>query len=269
MAIPSTTEMPATEIPQEALPCLILAKTESGATVEVASAAICSFAKQPGLLKPVLLLKLLRPKIVERYPDGPEFDSMGPLEDREGEPFIIRGKGQVPKKMRDDEPGPSNRKRPREPDYDADDEDSDARSHPNLKKTRRYVIVSDEEEEPDTPEDDKTKDPDYNPFFKDDDDLFQGPRGKREEAAENPEMTKEESVGSNAEEKPPKPIRQPFKDIHGDDGFVEDDWYEPRGPESLPYHYSEKDVRHILKRRAEKRAAAAGKEVIDLTGDSN
>ena len=269
MAIPSTTEMPATEIPQEALPCLILAKTESGATVEVASAAICSFAKQPGLLKPVLLLKLLRPKIVERYPDGPEFDSMGPLEDREGEPFIIRGKGQVPEKMRDDEPGPSNRKRPREPDYDADDEDSDARSHPNLKKTRCYVIVSDEEEEPDTPEDDKTKDPDYNPFFKDDDDLFQGPRGKREEAAENPEMTKEESVGSNAEEKPPKPIRQPFKDIHGDDGFVEDDWYEPRGPESLPYHYSEKDVQYILKRRAEKRAAAEEKEVIDLTGDSD
>ena len=96
MAIPSTTEMPATEIPPEALPCLILVKTESGAMVKVASVAICSFTKQLGLLKPVLLLKLLLPKIVERYLDGPEFDSMGPLEDREGEPFIIRGKGQVP-----------------------------------------------------------------------------------------------------------------------------------------------------------------------------
>ena len=154
MAIPSTTKMPATEIPQEALPCLILAKTESGGTVEVATTAICSFAKQPGLVKPVLMLRLLRLKIVERYPDGPEFDSMEPLEDREGEPFIIRGKGQVPEKMRDDEPGPSNQKRSREPDYNEDDEDSDARSHPNLKKPRRYVIVSDEEEEPSEPEDD-------------------------------------------------------------------------------------------------------------------
>ena len=261
--------MPATEIPQEALPCLILAKTEAGETVEVASVAMCSFTKQPGMVKPILLLRLLRLKIVERYPDGPEFDYIKPLEDREGEPFIIRGEGQVPGKMRDEEPGPSNRKRPREPDYDADDEDSDARSHPNLKKARRYIVVSDEEEEPDTPKDDKTRDPDYNPFFKDDGDLFRDPRRRREETAENPEMTKEESVGSNAEEKPPEPIRQPFKDIHGDDGFVEDDWYEPRGPESLPYHYSEKDVRYILKRRAEKRAAAEEKEVIDLTGDSD
>ena len=170
----------------------------------------------------------------------------------------------------------SNRKRPRESDYEADednddddDDDSDARSHPNVKKTRRYEIVSDEEEEPGTSEDDKTKDPDYNPFFKNYEDMFRDPRKKREEAARNQEMTKEESVGSNTEEKPPEPIRQPFKNIHGDDGFVEDDWYEPRGPESLPYHYSEKDVRYILKRRAEKRAAAEEKEVIDLTGNSD
>ena len=170
---------------------------------------------------------------MERYPDGPEFDYIEPLKDREGEPFIIRGGGQVPEKMRDDEPGPSNRKRPMEPNYDADDEDSNARSHPNLKKARRYVIVSDEEEELDTLEDDKNRDPDYNPFFKDDNDLFRDPRRKREEAAENQEMIKEESVGSNAEEKPPEPIRQPFKGIHGDDGFVEDDWYEPRGTRQL------------------------------------
>ena len=264
MATPSTTEMPAIEIPQEALPCLILSKMEAGETVEVASAAMCSFTKQLGMVKPILLLRLLCPKIVERHPDGPEFDYMEPLKDWEGEPFIIRGEGQVPEKMRDDELGPSNQKRPRESNYNADDEDSDARSHPNLKKARRYIIVSDEEEEPDTPEDDKTNDPDYNPFFKDDNDLFQDPRKQREEAAENQEMTKEESVGSNAEEKPPEPIRQPFKDIHEDDGFVEDDWYGPRGPESLPYHYSEKDVRYILKRRAEKRAATEEKEVIDL-----
>ena len=271
MPIPSVDKMAATDIPQEALPCLILAKTESGETVEVASAAMCSFARHQGLLKPVLMLRLLRPRIIERYPDGPEFDYMRPMEDREGEPFIIRGEGEM---MRDDEPGPSNRKRPRESDYEADDDnddddDSDARSHPNVKKTRRYEIVSDEEEEPGTPEDDKTKDPDYNPFFKNYEDMFRDPRKKRKEAAENPKMTKEESIGSNAEEKPPEPIGQPFKDIHGDDGFVEDDWYEPRGPDSLPYHYSEKDIQHILKRRVEKRAAAMEKEVIDLTGDSD
>ena len=45
MAIRSTTEMPATKIPQGALPCLILAETEAGETVEIASAAMCSFTK--------------------------------------------------------------------------------------------------------------------------------------------------------------------------------------------------------------------------------
>ena len=43
--------------------------------------------------------------------------------------------------IRDDKLGRSNRKRSREPDYDADDKDSDARSHPNLKKSKRYVAV--------------------------------------------------------------------------------------------------------------------------------
>ena len=242
MPIPSVDKMAATDIPQEALPCLILAKTESGETVEVASAAMCSFARHQGLLKPVLMLRLLRPKIIERYPDGPEFDYMRPMEDREGEPFIIRGEGEM---MRDDEPGPSNRKRPREPDYDADDEDSDARSHPNLKKARRYVIVSDEEEEPDTPEDDKTRDPDYNPFFKDDEELFRYPKRKQEEVARDPRVKKEESIGSNEEN---EPLKAPFKEVNEDDGFVEDDWYKPRGPDSLPYHYSERDIRHILRR---------------------
>ena len=170
--IPSTEKMAATDIPQESLPCIILAKTESGKTVEVDTAARCSFVRHLGLVKPVLMLRLLRPKIVERYPISPEFEDLTPLSDHEGEPFVIRGKNEITTTMRDDELGPSNRKCPREPDYDANDEDSEARSHPNLKKARRYIIVSDEEEEPDTPEDDKTKDPDYNPFFKDDNDLF-------------------------------------------------------------------------------------------------
>lgn len=43
MVIPSTDKMPDTDIPQEAFPLLILAKIESGGTVEVASATMCSF----------------------------------------------------------------------------------------------------------------------------------------------------------------------------------------------------------------------------------
>ena len=139
MAIPSTNEMPATEIPQGSLPCLMLAKIEAGKTVEVASAAMCSFTKQLGVVRPILLLRLLPPKIVERYPDGLEFDYMGPLEDWEGEPFIIRGKSKMPEKMRDNEPGPSNRKRPREPNYDADDKDNDARLHLFQAASRGHV----------------------------------------------------------------------------------------------------------------------------------
>ena len=129
--------------------------------------------------------------------------------------------------MRDDKPGPSNRKRPKELDYDANDKDSDARSHPNLKKPRRYVIVSDEEEEPSEPEDDRGRDPDYNPFF--DEPLF-GDLKKRtcKEAAKDPRVKEEESIGSNNEE---KPLKAPFKQVNEDDGFVEDDWCKLRGPE--------------------------------------
>ena len=57
-------------------------------------------------MKPILMLRLLRPKIVERYLDGAEFYYIEPLEDREGEPFIIQRKIERPGKMRDDEPGP-------------------------------------------------------------------------------------------------------------------------------------------------------------------
>ena len=79
-------------------------------------------------------------------------------------------------------------------------------------------------------------------------------------------MKKEESTGSNGEE---KPLKASFKEVNEDEFFVEDDWYEPRGLGSLRYHYSEGDVQRILRRRAEKRAAAMEKEVIDLTGDSD
>ena len=225
--------------------CIILAKTENRETVEVATAARCSFFWHPGLVKPVLMLRLLRSKIVERYPTSLESEDLTPFSDHKEEPFIIREKMQMQEKMRDDEPWPSNRKRPREPDYDANDEDSDARSHPNLKRSKRYVIVSDEEEELDTPEDDKNRDPDYNPFFKNYDDLIQDLRRKQEEAARDPRVKKEESTRSNDEE---KPLKAPFKEVNEDEFFVEDDWYEPRGLDSLEYYYSEKDIQYILRR---------------------
>ena len=79
-------------------------------------------------------------------------------------------------------------------------------------------------------------------------------------------MKKEESTGSNAEE---NPLKQPFKEVNEDDGFVEDDWYELRGTDNLRYHYLEDDVQYILRKRAEKHAVAAKKEAIDLTGDSD
>ena len=167
--------------------------------------------------------------------------------------------------MRDDEPGPSNQKRTREPGYDADDEDSDARSHPNLKKPRRYVIVSDKEEEPGELEDDQSRDPNYNPFF--DEPLFENLKKRtQEEAVRDPRVKKEKSTGSNAEK---KPFKAPFREVNEDDFFVEEGWYEPRGPDSLRYHYAEKDVQYILKRRAKKRAAMEEKDVIDLTRDSD
>ena len=96
--------------------------------------------------------------------------------------------------------------------------------------------------------------------------MFRYPKRKQKEAARDPRVKEEESVGSNTKD---EPLKAPFKEVNEDDGFVEEDWYEPRGPESLPYHYSEEDVQYILKRRAEKRAAAMEKEVIDLTGDSD
>lgn len=89
---------------------------------------------------------------------------MEPLSDHEGEPFIIQGrvKGEM---MRDDELGPSNRKCPRESNYEVDNEDSDARSHPNVKRPKQYIIISNEEEEPGKPEDNREWDSDYNSFF--------------------------------------------------------------------------------------------------------
>ena len=43
MLIPLINEMVATDVPQEALPRIILPKIENGKTAKVASIAICSF----------------------------------------------------------------------------------------------------------------------------------------------------------------------------------------------------------------------------------
>ena len=132
--------------------------------------------------------------------------------------------------MTDDEQGSSNRKHLRESDYKADDEDSDGRSHPNEKKSKRYIIVSDEEEEPDELEGDWNWDLEYNPFF--DEPLFRDLIKTQKEVAQRPPMKKVESIESNSKEKPPEEIGQPFKEINKDDGFVEEDWYKSRGTDS-------------------------------------
>lgn len=66
-----------------------------------------------------------------------------------------------------------------------------------------------------------------------------------------------------------KPLKAPFKEVNKDDGFVEEDWYEPRGPDSLHYYYMEQDVQYILRRHTEKRVAVAAKKIINLTYDSD
>lgn len=111
--------------------------------------------------------------------------------------------------------GPSNWKRPTTTGYKADDEDSNTMSHPNSKRPRRNVIVSDEEEEPSEPENDKNREQDYNPFFNEP--LFGDlERRTREEAARGPKV-EEESIAFNSKDKPPREIRQPFKRVNEDD----------------------------------------------------
>ena len=62
-------------------------------------------------------------RIMERYPMGPKFDDMEPLEDGQGEPFIVEKKGGLNEEnMMDTELGPSNQKRLREASYEANNE---------------------------------------------------------------------------------------------------------------------------------------------------
>lgn len=66
----------------------------------------------------------------------------------------------------------------------------------------------------------------------------------------------EEGVLSTSTEKLLEDERYPLKkiseDVNKSDGYMEEDWYEPRGTNSLRYHYSEEDVYYILKRGSKK-----------------
>lgn len=95
-----------------------------------------------------------------------------------------------------------------------DDEDGDARLHPNLKKPKRYIIVSEKEDESGETEDDKGQDPNYNLFF-DEDTLFQDPRRTHKKATQDL-MKKEESVASNSTEKLLEDEGYSFKKVNQD-----------------------------------------------------
>ena len=69
-------EMALTNIPYEALLYIILATMKNSKTVKVASTVRCSFNQHPRLLKQMLLLRLLRPRNLERYLTSPEFEDM-------------------------------------------------------------------------------------------------------------------------------------------------------------------------------------------------
>ena len=83
-------------------------------------------------------------------------------------------------------------------------------------------------------------------------------------------MTKEENIASNSTKKPLEDKQCPFKKISEDvyewDGYVKEDWYKPRGIDSLHYHYSEDDAQYILRICTEKWGVAVKKEVIGFNG---
>ena len=56
MPTPSVDKMAATNVPQEALPCIILAKMENAETVEVVGVAKCSFTQQQEHVQPADIL---------------------------------------------------------------------------------------------------------------------------------------------------------------------------------------------------------------------
>lgn len=54
-------------------------------------------------------MQFIRPRIIQRYPAEITFDDVEPLEDREGEPLTMTGKGILEEDvMEENDPGPSN-----------------------------------------------------------------------------------------------------------------------------------------------------------------
>ena len=78
---PSINDMATFNVLIEALPCVILVMLETNEIVEVASMTQCSIDLYPGLVKPIIFIKLRRTRIKECNPTGIMSDDMGLLED--------------------------------------------------------------------------------------------------------------------------------------------------------------------------------------------
>lgn len=74
-------------ISPEVLPCIFLAKLENGEILEVASLADYALIRHSDITRPILMMKLLRPRITHRYPSEEIFEDLEPLETKQGEPL--------------------------------------------------------------------------------------------------------------------------------------------------------------------------------------
>ena len=103
------------------------------------------------------------------------------------------------------------------------------------KKTKWYVIKSEEEDESGEQEDAKDLDPNYNLFFYEET-LFWDPQ-RTQEAKKGLKMKKKESVASNSMERALDNEGYPFKkiieDVYECDGYAEEDRLEPKDTNSL------------------------------------
>lgn len=126
--------------------------------------ADCTLIKHPDITRPIIMMKLLRPRVAHCHPLGEVFENIEPLDMNRRNPLEMeQGERQISKESEATEeqaPRPSNRKRKRE-NYDADNEDSDAQSQHQVKKRRTYVIPSESDEKSKKTKDDIGKDPNY------------------------------------------------------------------------------------------------------------
>ena len=100
-------DMVAINVPLEALPYIILAMQEISGTMETATMVQCWTSQHLSLVKSVILIELLKPRIVECYLMGQHSITRSFLEDQKGGPFIAEGAGtSEDQKMMDNEPKP-------------------------------------------------------------------------------------------------------------------------------------------------------------------